>query len=129
MSEAGGDGEAHCGARQASAKRERPTAVLVASDLLAAGVLQWFYDNRLRVPSDVSVIGFDDTLAATLNRQKTILTILGFVVLALVGYYLRTARGGRELYAIGSDPDAAVLYGLPARGEADKLVDVTGVWG
>ena len=26
-----------------------------------------------------------------------------------------TARGGRELYAIGSDPDAAVLYGLPVR--------------
>ena len=24
-------------------------------------------------------------------------------------------RGGRELYAIGSDPDAAVLYGLPVR--------------
>ena len=33
----------------------------------------------------------------------------------MVGYYLRTARGGRELYAIGSDPDAAVLYGLPVQ--------------
>jgi rhamnose transport system permease protein len=44
-----------------------------------------------------------------------VLTIIGLVVLALVGYYLYTARGGRELYAIGSDPDAAVLYGLPVR--------------
>jgi rhamnose transport system permease protein len=44
-----------------------------------------------------------------------VLTILGFIVLGLVGYYLRTARGGRELYAIGSDPDAAVLYGLPVQ--------------
>lgn len=43
------------------------------------------------------------------------LTILAVVVLAAVGYYLHTARGGRELYAIGSDPDAAVLYGLPVR--------------
>jgi rhamnose transport system permease protein len=42
-----------------------------------------------------------------------VLTIIGFVVLAAVGYYLYSARGGRELYAIGSDPDAAVLYGLP----------------
>ena len=42
-----------------------------------------------------------------------LLTILALVVLAVVGYYLYTARGGRELYAIGSDPDAAVLYGLP----------------
>lgn len=44
-----------------------------------------------------------------------VLTLLGFMVLAIVGYYLWTARGGRELYAIGSDPDAASLYGLPVR--------------
>ena len=31
---------------------------------------------------------------------------------AAAGYYLRNLRGGRELYAIGSDPDAAKLYGL-----------------
>jgi rhamnose transport system permease protein len=44
-----------------------------------------------------------------------VLTLLGIVVLALVGYYLWNARGGRELYAIGSDPDAAELFGLPVR--------------
>jgi rhamnose transport system permease protein len=44
-----------------------------------------------------------------------VLTILALVVLAAVGYYLATARGGRELYAIGSDPDAADLYGLQVR--------------
>lgn len=44
-----------------------------------------------------------------------VLTIVGFIVLGVVGYYLYTARGGRELYAIGSDPQAAVLYGLPVR--------------
>ena len=43
-----------------------------------------------------------------------VLTIIALVVVALVGYYLHTARGGRELYAIGSDPDAADLYGLPS---------------
>ncbi|CAI9401396.1 ABC transporter permease [Nocardioides sp. T2.26MG-1] len=41
-----------------------------------------------------------------------ILTIIALAVLGVVGYYLYTARGGRELYAIGSDPDAAKLYGL-----------------
>jgi rhamnose transport system permease protein len=30
-------------------------------------------------------------------------------------YYLYTAPSGREFYAIGSDPDAAVLYGLNVR--------------
>lgn len=44
-----------------------------------------------------------------------VLTIIALVVLAAVGYYLHTARGGRELYAIGSDPAAAVLYGLSVR--------------
>ena len=44
-----------------------------------------------------------------------VLTVLALVVLAAVGYYLSTARGGRELYAIGSDPDAADLYGLQVR--------------
>lgn len=43
-----------------------------------------------------------------------VLTIIALVVVGLVGYYLHTARGGRELYAIGSDPDAADLYGLPS---------------
>jgi rhamnose transport system permease protein len=35
------------------------------------------------------------------------------VLIALGGYYLRTFRSGRDLYAIGSNPDAARLAGLP----------------
>lgn len=42
-----------------------------------------------------------------------LLTIVAVLVLIGVGYYLATARGGREMYAIGSDPEAAKLYGLP----------------
>ena len=42
-----------------------------------------------------------------------ILFIVAIVVVVAVGYYLHAHRGGREMYAIGSDPDAAVLYGLP----------------
>ncbi len=41
-----------------------------------------------------------------------ILTILALVVLVAAAWYLRNLRGGRELYAIGSDPAAAQLYGL-----------------
>jgi rhamnose transport system permease protein len=40
------------------------------------------------------------------------LTILALIVLLVAGWYLRNRRGGRELYAIGSDPSAAELYGL-----------------
>ncbi len=42
------------------------------------------------------------------------LTIIALVVLALVAYSLHNFRSGRELYAIGSNPDAARLAGIPA---------------
>jgi rhamnose transport system permease protein len=41
-----------------------------------------------------------------------VLTIIALVVLVAAGWFLRTQRAGRELYAIGSDPAAANLYGL-----------------
>ena len=41
-----------------------------------------------------------------------VLTIIAVVVLIGAAWYLRNQRGGRELYAIGSDPAAANLYGL-----------------
>lgn len=44
-----------------------------------------------------------------------LLTLIALAVLVAVGYYLHAHRGGRELYAIGSDPDAADLYGLRVR--------------
>ena len=41
----------------------RPTAILVASDLLVAGAMQAFYDKGIKIPEDISVIGYDDTLS------------------------------------------------------------------
>lgn len=41
-----------------------------------------------------------------------ILTIIALVVLAIAGWLMKNTRGGREFYAIGSDPAAAELYGL-----------------
>jgi rhamnose transport system permease protein len=41
-----------------------------------------------------------------------VLTILAVVILVIVAWYMANTRGGREFYAIGSDPDAAELYGL-----------------
>ena len=41
------------------------------------------------------------------------LTLIALAVLIIAAWYLHTRRSGRELYAIGSDPAAAHLYGLP----------------
>jgi len=40
------------------------------------------------------------------------LTILVLVVLLIASWYLGNTRGGREFYAVGSAPEAAILYGL-----------------
>ncbi|MDX3237618.1 ABC transporter permease [Streptomyces sp. ME03-5709C] len=43
------------------------------------------------------------------------LALLTLVVLVAAGYYLRGYRGGRDLYALGSSPEAARLAGVPVR--------------
>jgi rhamnose transport system permease protein len=75
-------------------------------------VLTWAGSNRINA-SDMPA-GFLD-LGTQQVLTIPVLFLVALVVLVAVGYYLRTARGGRELYAIGSDPEAAVLYGLRVR--------------
>jgi len=41
--------------------------------------------------------------------------IVAIVVVILIAWFMRNRRTGREFYAVGSEPDAAVLYGLPTR--------------
>jgi rhamnose transport system permease protein len=41
-----------------------------------------------------------------------VLTLIAVAVLIVGAWYMKNTRGGREYYAIGSDPAAAELYGL-----------------
>ncbi len=50
---------------------ERPTAILASNDILAAGALQAIHEAGLRCPDDISVVGFDDTLAGFLAPLLT----------------------------------------------------------
>lgn len=50
------------------AEREPPTAVLCFSDAVARGVIRAVQDNGLDVPTDVSVVGFDDNPVARRTR-------------------------------------------------------------
>ena len=62
--------------------------------------------NASDMPRDFRGLGTDRLLGIP------ILTIIAVVVLIGAAWYLRNIRGGREIYAVGSDPAAAHLYGL-----------------
>jgi LacI family transcriptional regulator len=47
------------------ATKDRPTAVFASNDDMALGVLAVAHRHRLSVPEDLSVVGFDDTPAAS----------------------------------------------------------------
>jgi LacI family transcriptional regulator len=63
------------GVRRLLAGQPSVTAVIIFSDIMAAGALQALHDLRLRVPDDVSVIGFDNTYASYLSPPLTTVAI------------------------------------------------------
>ncbi len=116
-----------------------PLAFLVGLGIgMACGVVTGIITAIGRVPSlvvtlamlyiirgvDTIVVGSGQVVANSLPNgfisifHATVLGIpdLAWVVAILVGlaaYYLRSYRSGRDLYAIGSDPAAARLAGIP----------------
>jgi rhamnose transport system permease protein len=73
---------------------------------------------------DILIVGGNEVVASTLPGSFTdipraaiggvpYLAIAIAVVIGLGAYYLRAFRSGRELYAIGSNPEAARLAGIP----------------
>ncbi len=69
----------------------------------------WTGSNRINasdMPDDFLNLGTQQILSIP------VLTIIAVVILIAVAWYMANTRGGREFYAIGSDPDAAELYGL-----------------
>ena len=47
--------------------KAKPTAILASNDLTAIGAMGAIYEHGLRVPDDISVVGFDDIPAAAFS--------------------------------------------------------------
>jgi rhamnose transport system permease protein len=69
-----------------------------------AGGTQYFAGDRPDAFGNLSV----DTILGF-----PVITLIALVVVAIVAVYMLGTRPGRDLYAIGSDPDAARLFGIP----------------
>lgn len=65
--------------------------------------------NAADVPASVLDLGSGSVLGVPY------LALIAVAVLTAASYYLRSYRSGRELYAIGSSPEAARLAGIPIR--------------
>lgn len=53
-------------AREILSAGDLPTAVVVANDMMALGAMQEFHERKLRIPEDISIVGFDDIAFAAL---------------------------------------------------------------
>lgn len=51
-------------ARHLFQQKEPPTAVFASTDSLALGLMYWCFQQGLKVPEDVAIVGFDDIEAA-----------------------------------------------------------------
>jgi DNA-binding LacI/PurR family transcriptional regulator len=78
---------------------DRPTAILAASDTQALGVLEGAQDLSLRVPEDLSVIGYDDIEIAEYMGLTTVRQLL----------YESGKRGVELLLEVLADPMAPPL--------------------
>jgi DNA-binding LacI/PurR family transcriptional regulator len=84
-------------AAQIAKRDQRPTAVVAVSDMVAIGLVTGFQADRMRIPSDISIVGIDDLYldalmfpAITSVRQP-----LAEIAEALVSHLLRRLRDPR----------------------------------
>jgi DNA-binding LacI/PurR family transcriptional regulator len=82
-------------ARKMLSLPDRPTAILAASDTQAVGVLEAARELSLRVPEDLSVIGYDDIEVADMMHLSTMRQLL----------FESGRRGAELLLRILDDPE------------------------
>jgi DNA-binding LacI/PurR family transcriptional regulator len=83
-------------------RRERPTAIFACNDLQALGVYQAARELELRIPADLSVVGFDDLPVATLVDPPLTTVHQPLTEMAAVATELALALGrGEEPSQIG----------------------------
>ena len=78
---------------------KQPTAILAGNDLTALGVLHRAYDGGLRIPEDLSVVGFDDILITEYTQPALTTVAVPRTEIGKVAF--------QALWAMLADPTAA----------------------
>jgi DNA-binding LacI/PurR family transcriptional regulator len=84
---------------------QRPTAVIASNDLTAIGALGAILDAGLKIPEDISLIGFDDISFAHLTQPPLTTVILSRTQLAVTAFaaleaLIRNENGSQADYLI-----------------------------
>jgi len=102
---------ARVAAERILALKERPTAIFVSSDDMAMEAVSVFQENNLKVPEDISVIGFDDDpvclygpVSLTTMRQP----LREMAQTAVKELYLKIREPGRDTNRIILSPDLVI---------------------
>ena len=56
-------------AKEIFEREEMPTAIYASSDRLAVGVMQLLYEKKLRIPDDISLIGFSNSYSSFVSPK------------------------------------------------------------
>ena len=100
---------AACGfaAMQSLWEAERPTAVFATADTLICGALQFLYGAGARVPEDLSLMGYDNTLSTLLAPPVSSVGIhageMGERAVDLLLRRKADPKGPREEYLVGTE--------------------------
>jgi LacI family transcriptional regulator len=94
----------HGGAAADAALRSGATAIVAHNDLLAIGVMRRLAQREVRVPQDVSVVGFDNIFAADLCTPG--LTTLG-------GAHVNVGRAAVEMLLDATNPTGVADRSTP----------------
>lgn len=92
-------------AAQLLALRPRPTAIFCSNDDMAAGAMAVAHGLGLRIPAQLTVVGFDDTPVATtlwpeLTTVRQPVSAMGKAAIELVLEQIRSQREGRAGEAV-----------------------------
>lgn len=85
----------------------RPTAILASNDMTAIGALGAIHESGLRVPEDISLVGFDDIQISSFTQPALTTVRLSREQIAQVAF--------RALYSIRQDRSQGAVY--PVRPE------------